>query len=107
MDATLKQVSRTIADANKTVNELNTIFENNDTQKLPESINTTLEELRSTLKGLSPDSVLYQELSDSIEQLNATMRNIEQLTYTIDTKPNSLIFSQPKQQDLQPEVPTQ
>lgn len=102
VDVTLKQVTRTLDAANQTVNDLNTIVENKDTQDIPESINSTLEELRLALKGLSPDSTLYQDLSDSITQLNATLRNIEQLTYTIDTKPNSLIFSKPKQQDLQP-----
>lgn len=107
VDVTLKQVTRTLTTANKTVNDLNNILENEDTQNLSESINTTLDELKVTLKGLSPDSALYQDLNDSIEQLNATMRNIEQLTYTINTKPNSLIFSKPKQQDLQPEAPHQ
>jgi len=106
IDVTLKQVTHTLAAANKTVNGLNTILENKDTQQMPESINTTLDELRLALKGLSPDSALYQNLSDSIEQLNTTLRNIESLTYTIGTKPNSLIFSKPKQQDLQPEAVT-
>ncbi len=106
IDVTLKQVTHTLAAANKTVNGLNTILENKDTQQMPESINTTLDELRLALKGLSPDSALYQVLSDSIEQLNTTLRNIESLTYTIGTKPNSLIFSKPKQQDLQPEAVT-
>ena len=106
IDVTLKQVTHTLAAANKTVNGLNTILENKDTQQMPESINTTLDELRLALKGLSPDSVLYQNLSDSIEQLNTVLRNIESLTYTIGTKPNSLIFSKPKQQDLQPEAVT-
>ena len=106
MDSTLQQVTLTLTTANQTVRDLNSILENNDTQHLPETISTTLDELRSTLQGLSPDSELYQDLSDSITQLNATLRNIEHLTYTIDTKPNSLIFSKPKQQDLQPKAST-
>jgi paraquat-inducible protein B len=106
IDVTLKQVTHTLAAADKTVDGLNTILENKDTQQMPEYINTTLDELRLVLKGLSPDSALYQDLSDSIEQLNTTLRNIESLTYTIGTKPNSLIFSKPKQQDLQPEAVT-
>lgn len=106
IDVTLKQVTHTLAAADKTLNGLNTILENKDTQQMPASIDATLDELRIALKGLSPDSALYQDLSDSIEQLNTTLRNIESLTYTIDTKPNSLIFSKPKQQDLQPEAVT-
>lgn len=107
VDVTLKQVTQTLADADQTLKELNSILENKATQQIPESINTTLIELKSILKGLSPDSDLYQDLSESIAQLNATMRNIEQLTYTIDSKPNSLIFSKPKPPDTQPEAPIQ
>ncbi len=102
MDVTLQQVGHTLTAANKTVKDLNSLIESNDTQDLPKTINTTLDELKLTLKGLSPDSDLYQDLSDSVIQLNATLRNIEQLTYTIDTRPNSLFFSKPKQEDLQP-----
>ena len=101
---TLKQVTHTLDTANQTVNDLNTILEKRATQHMPESINKTLDDLRIALKSFSPDSAIYQNLSESIEQLNATMRSIESLTYTIDTKPNSLIFSKPKDQDTQPEA---
>ncbi len=106
-DTMINQLTLTLENANTTVKDLNKILENQNTQQIPESIYAVLEELQSVLKGLSPDSDFYQDLSESIAQLNATMRNIEQLTYTIDTKPNSLIFSKPKQKDLQPEAATQ
>lgn len=104
-DSMINKLSKTLENTNKTVEKLNTMLAKNETQQIPESTHAVLEELRSVLKGMSPDSTMYQDLNDSIEQLNATMRNIEELTYTIDTKPNSMIFSKPKQQDLQPGAP--
>ena len=104
-DTMINQLTLTLESANNTVKDLNNILENQNTQQMPESILSVLEELKSALKGLSPESDFYQDLNDTINQLNATMRNIEALTYTMDTKPNSIIFSNPKQQDLQPEAP--
>ena len=104
-DTMINQLTLTLENANHTVKDLNNILENQNTQQIPESIHAVLEELKSVLKGLSPDSDFYQDLNESIKQLNATMRNIEALTYTMDTKPSSIIFSNPKQQDLQPEAP--
>lgn len=103
-DTMVNQLTQTLENANKAVEDLNTILADNDTQQIPESIHAVLEELQSVLKGISPDSNMYQDLNESIQQLNATMRNIEELTYTIDTKPNSIIFSKPKQDDLQPKA---
>lgn len=104
-DTMINQLTQTLENANKAVEDLNTILADNDTQQIPESIHAVLEELQSVLKGMSPDSNLYQDLNESIRQLNTTLRNIEGLTYTIDTKPNSIIFSKPKQDDLQPKAP--
>ena len=106
-DIMLEKITDTVATADQAMQDLQRILENKDTQQIPESINATLNELKLVLEGLSPDSDFYRDLSDSLEQLNQTMRNIEEVTYTIDTKPNSLIFSKPKKQDTQPEAPKQ
>jgi len=103
-DNTLTQARNTLATGNKTIEDLSVILQNEDTQQIPNAINTTIDEFRTTMQSLSPDSQLYLDLSDTISQLNATLRNIEKLTYTIETKPNSLIFSKPKSKDLEPEA---
>ena len=103
-DNTLTQARNTLATGNKTIEDLSVILQNEDTQQIPNAINTTIDEFRTTMRSLSPDSQLYLDLSDTISQLNATLRNIEKLTYTIETKPNSLIFSKPKSKDLEPEA---
>ena len=105
VDVMVNKISETAESANTAVNELNKILANENTQQIPESINENLEELKGVLEGFSPDSEIYRELGNSIEELNDTLRNIESITHTIDTKTNSIIFSKPKPQDIQPEVP--
>lgn len=104
-DTMIVQLTQTLESANKAVEDLNTMLAKNETQHIPESAHSVLEELREVLNGMSPDSNMYQDLNESIQQLNSTMRNIEELTYTIDTKPNSIIFSKPKKLDMQPKAP--
>lgn len=103
-DGTLKQARNALAAGNKTMVDLSAILESDDTQQIPTAIHSTIDEFRETMQGLSPDSQLYQDLSETISQLNATLSNIEKLTYTIETKPSTLIFSRPKSQDLEPEA---
>ena len=106
-DIMLKKITATAATADATMQKLNSILASKETQQLPESINNTLKELKSVLEGFAPDSDMYRELNNSIEQLNATLHNIESITHSVDTKPSALIFSKPKQPDMQPEAPKQ
>jgi paraquat-inducible protein B len=101
----IKKLTGTIETADKTMLDLHTMLGSKDAQQLPNSINTTLKELKIVLEGLAPGSEMYQELNNSMDQLNSTLRNIESITHSVDTKPSSLIFSKPKRPDLQPEAP--
>lgn len=103
-NATMEQVTKTLAKADQSIQELNNILANSDTQQLPESFNNTLAELQATLQGLSPNSDLYQNLSSSIEQLNSTLKSVERLSHDIESKPSSLVFSKQKSPDLQPQT---
>ena len=101
-NVTMEQVTKTLISADKSIKELNTILADSNTQQLPESFKNTLAELEETLRGISPDSKLYQDLNSSIEQMNSTLRSVERLSNEIETKPSSLIFSKQKKPDLQP-----
>lgn len=102
----LQQISQTLISADQTIKELNGLLTNSDTQQLSETIVSTLEELKQTLNGISPNSELYQDLGSSIDQLNSTLKSVERLSHEVESKPNSFIFSKPKKPDVQPQ-PTQ
>ena len=103
-DRMLQKISATADSANKAIIELNNILSSENTQHIPEALDDSLIQLKEVLEGFSPDTDLYRDLNNSIEQLNETLRNLQGVTHTIDSKPNSLIFSKPRPADIQPEV---
>jgi paraquat-inducible protein B len=48
-----------------------------------------------TLSSFNEKSVFYQELTDTIRQVDETMRSLHSLSETLERKPNSLIFGKP------------
>jgi paraquat-inducible protein B len=103
-DQVLQNISLAADSANKAIIELNNILANENTQNIPKALDESLKQLKEVLEGFSPDTDLYRNLNNSIEQLNETLRNLEGVTHTMDSKPSSLIFSKPRPVDIQPEV---
>lgn len=59
------------------------------------SIKTAMEDLNKTVGGYGENGPLYQKLSETLRQLDETLRSIRSLSETIERKPNSLIFGKP------------
>ena len=93
-----------IATLNQTLASLDTIIANQSTQKLPEEIDRTLQELRATLQGFAPDSEVYQSISSSLLRLNRTLGNMESLTRTLSGQPNAVLLPSSPTPDPIPEV---
>jgi paraquat-inducible protein B len=103
-DQVLQNISLAANSANKAIIELNNLLANEATQNIPKALDESLIQLKEVLEGFSPDTDLYRDLNNSIKQLNETLRNLEGVTHTMDSKPSSLIFSDPRPADIQPEV---
>jgi paraquat-inducible protein B len=104
IDETLTSVNDAVAKLDKALIGLDKILGSEATQQLPEDINRTLDELRQTLDGLSPDSELYQNINASMGQLNRTLNNLETLTRTLSGQPNAVIMGSRLPPDPQPEA---
>ncbi|MEO6872078.1 MAG: MlaD family protein [Chthoniobacterales bacterium] len=59
------------------------------------SIKAAADDLKRTASGFNDNSPLYHNLSETLRQLDATLRSLRSLTNTLDRKPNSLIFGKP------------
>lgn len=84
---------------------LNQLLNDPETQAVGGNLNATLEELRSTLQGLSPSSPAYQELTSAIERLDRLMRDLQPLTRTLNDNPRALLFDNLDVQDPIPRAP--
>jgi paraquat-inducible protein B len=85
-----------IEDASKSLREaavqVDALLASEDVQNLPQRIDEALDNFNTVLAGLEPDSVLYQNLSKTTEELRDSLRSIKVLVDGIERKPNSLIF---------------
>ena len=86
LNGSLQQLKATLASANKLISQ-------NSTQKIPAELNATLQELRQTLQGVSPQSPVYQDIQQTLNQLNRTLQDAQPLIRTLNEKPNALIFN--------------
>jgi paraquat-inducible protein B len=88
----LATLNGSLASLTSTMNSLQLILDKDGSRALPGELSDTLAELRQTLSTLSPDSAVGQSISNSVFELNRTLRNLEELTRTLSDKPNSLVF---------------
>ncbi|AVI63611.1 intermembrane transport protein PqiB [Halomonas sp. GFAJ-1] len=84
---------------------MNQLLNDPDTQALGGNLNATLDELRSTLQGVSPSSPAYQELTTAIQRLDRLMRDLQPLTRTLNENPRALLFDNLDTQDPIPRAP--
>ena len=104
IEETLVNANDAIAQLDKSLAGLEKILNSEKTQQLPEDLSRTLDELRETLDGLSPDSELYENINSSMRQLNRTLNNLEALTRTLSGQPNAAIMGSNMPPDPEPEA---
>ncbi|GHE19684.1 intermembrane transport protein PqiB [Halomonas urumqiensis] len=61
-------------------------------RQVPTNLNATLEELRQTLQGLSPESSAYRELTGAVDRLDRLMRDLQPAARTLSDNPRALLF---------------
>ncbi|BFM14128.1 intermembrane transport protein PqiB [Maricurvus nonylphenolicus] len=105
LEATVASANDVIGQLNTTLSSVNSLLEHRQTQALPENLTATINEFREVLDGFSQDSNLYQNLGYSVNELNRTLENLDELSRRLADNPNSLIFSGSHKADPKPEAP--
>ena len=103
-NAVLGNADETVVSLTATLDSVNSLLASNDSKALPGELTATLEELRSALAGLTPETKIYQNLGASVNALNATLENLDNLLRKLSIKPNALIFPAAPEPDLIPEA---
>ncbi|PMR74911.1 intermembrane transport protein PqiB [Billgrantia endophytica] len=84
---------------------LQAMLDDPGTRGLPGNLNDTLDALRETLEGISPDSSAYRELTGAAERLERLMRDLQPVTRTLNENPRALLFDSLDAEDPQPRAP--
>ncbi|MDZ7784307.1 MAG: MlaD family protein [Halioglobus sp.] len=104
LDQTVAEANAAIGELNSALEKFNTLLAQPGTRELPGNLDATLEEVRSTLQGLSPGSGLYESLNSSLLRLNRTLGNLESVTDTLASKPNAVLLPSKPTPDPVPEA---
>lgn len=104
LDETVTNANAAIESLNGTLESLDTLFDNQSTQNLPQQLEETLSDLRKAVAGLAPESQAYQSLNSSLSRLNRALANFETLSQTLVEQPNALILPTNPTPDPEPEA---
>ncbi|ADU68685.1 intermembrane transport protein PqiB [Pantoea sp. At-9b] len=99
---TLKESQKTLQQLQKTLNNLNQITASPAMKTLPADMQQTLRELNRSMKGLQPGSPAYNKLVGDMQQLDKTLRELQPVLKTLNSKSNALVFEAKPGQDPQP-----
>ncbi|MFI0473880.1 intermembrane transport protein PqiB [Halomonas sp. HMF6819] len=105
LDRNLQASESVLDEVREVSSSLNAILSAPDTRSLGGNVNATLEELRTTIEGLSPSSPAYQDLTSAIERLDRLMRDLQPLTRTLNENPRALLFDNLDAEDPIPRAP--
>ncbi|MBK1826438.1 intermembrane transport protein PqiB [Haloferula rosea] len=89
---TLAEARGTLDELDKSLGEFEKLIAADSTQSLPDELNQTLAELRTSIESIGPSGAVQGDLRRTLDELRAALRAFESLSTTIDEKPNSLLF---------------
>ena len=99
MARSMNSLDKALVSANTTIINLNSLVSEEATQNLPADIQTSLKQLQKTLDGFSPNSVMYNDLEQTMKKFEQVMSELQPVLKQINDKPNSLIFGTDTVQD--------
>lgn len=85
-------LERLARSATNAIDSADDLLSSEGLQRLPESLETTLAELRVVLAGVSANSELQDRLIRTLAEFDHTLQSFRQLLDTLDEQPNSIIF---------------
>ena len=104
-EAVLNETQSLISETRAVSTSIDQLLNDPDTLEMGNNINATLEELRTTMEGLSPSSPAYQELLSTAERINRLLRDLQPLTRTLNENPRALLFDNLDTADPIPRAP--
>ncbi|MCK2183300.1 intermembrane transport protein PqiB [Halomonas getboli] len=98
-EATLNQVRQLTAGVQE-------LLDDPETRALPGELNSTLTALRETLDGVSPSAPAYRNLTETLDQLERLLRDLQPTARRLGDNPGALLFDSLGTDDPTPRAPT-
>lgn len=92
LDRNLTRSEEMLEEVRELSASLRSVLDDPGTRNLPANLNASLEALRETLEGLSPDSSAYRKLTATAERVERLMRDLQPVTRTLNENPRALLF---------------
>lgn len=105
LDRNLAASEAMLGEVRELSDSLQGLLDSPETREMPANLNATLEELRTTLQGLSPESAAYQDLLGAVRRLERLMRDIQPVARTLSDNPRALLFDSLDSEDPMPRAP--
>ncbi|QCF27000.1 intermembrane transport protein PqiB [Hydrocarboniclastica marina] len=102
LDSNLQTSQATLEEVQRTAQVVQELLSDPNVQDVPGNLNETLDKLRTTLDGFSPDSRAYREMSDTLQQFQVLLDDLQPVARTLREQPNALIFNRTKTDDPEP-----
>lgn len=102
IEPVMSRLESGLAEASKMLASLDALLADPATRQVPKELKQTMQELRQTLDGVSPDGLLYQDLSRTMRRLDRLMNDLAPLMRTLNEQPNALIFDRDEVSDPTP-----
>ena len=93
LNGSLTELKSTLKSANAALSSIDKLVGKPQTQNIPNELNQTLKELRTTLQGVSPQSPIYGDVQNTLQSLDKTLKDVQPVINTLKEKPNALIFN--------------
>ncbi|MFG6160065.1 intermembrane transport protein PqiB [Halomonas sp. 1390] len=106
LDRNLDASQATLEEVNALTASVRGLVEEPGMRELPGNLNATLEALRTTLEGVSPESRAYRDVSATLEQLERLLRDLQPTARTLRENPSALLFDRLDTEDPIPRAPT-
>ncbi|MBV2128290.1 intermembrane transport protein PqiB [Arsukibacterium indicum] len=101
-EQTLAATNEVMQNAQQLVQSMQTLLDQPQLQQLPADIQLSLQQLRTTLQGLSPDGAAYSGINDNLQALEQVLRELQPVIKTLNQQSNSLIFNASDQPEPEP-----
>nr|WP_298414458.1 intermembrane transport protein PqiB [uncultured Halomonas sp.] len=107
LEQNLSASEKTLKEVREATESFKSLLEDPQTRQIASNLNASLRELRQTLKGLSPESSAYKELTRTLQSVEKLVRDLQPVAETLREKPNALIFDRSSGPDPVPQAPRQ